>query len=261
MRLTNAQVEQFNREGYLFFPTLFSPEEVAILEATISDVAQADAPGVKREESSHTVRMIHGPHLIHETIGRLACHPRLIGPAQQLLGSPVYLFQSRLVLKQGLENRPFEGFPWHQDFSTWYLLDGMPEPRAVVIGIFLDEMTACNAPVLIVPQSHRWGLISDGRPLPKVEHYTQVVISREVLQDLVKEGGLVPLLGSPGAAFFINCNLVHGSSENISPWRRAIQYMIFNSVENRCLRMTRQEHHAARDLTPITPLSDDCLLR
>jgi len=31
MKLTSAQLEQFEREGYLFFPSLFRPEETRIL--------------------------------------------------------------------------------------------------------------------------------------------------------------------------------------------------------------------------------------
>ena len=32
MKLTQKQLEQFDREGYLFLPNLFSPEEAAYLK-------------------------------------------------------------------------------------------------------------------------------------------------------------------------------------------------------------------------------------
>ena len=33
MRLSKEQLEQFDREGYLFFPSLFTPQETATLNA------------------------------------------------------------------------------------------------------------------------------------------------------------------------------------------------------------------------------------
>jgi ectoine hydroxylase len=31
MQLTQAQIAQFDRDGYLFFPSLFTPEEIQVL--------------------------------------------------------------------------------------------------------------------------------------------------------------------------------------------------------------------------------------
>ena len=33
MQLTQAQIQQFERDGYLFFPSLFKPEEINVLTA------------------------------------------------------------------------------------------------------------------------------------------------------------------------------------------------------------------------------------
>jgi len=35
---------------------------------------------------------------------------------------------------------------WHQDYGTWKRDDGMPEPRAMNIAIFLDEVMPINGP-------------------------------------------------------------------------------------------------------------------
>ena len=32
MQLTQTQIEQFDRDGYLFFPSLFTPEEISVLD-------------------------------------------------------------------------------------------------------------------------------------------------------------------------------------------------------------------------------------
>ena len=54
--------------------------------------------------------------------------------------------------------------------------------------------------------------------------------------------------------------LVHGSSINMTPWPRTIFSLILNSVSNTLTRHNRPEHQHHRDLSPVTPLDDACLL-
>ena len=51
MKLTQQQIEFFNREGWLFLPELFSPEEVAYLAREADEhLRRRPARGVAREE-------------------------------------------------------------------------------------------------------------------------------------------------------------------------------------------------------------------
>ena len=52
MRLTQQQVDDFNREGWLFLPELYSPEEVNLLahEAEAIYIAHRPPGGMAREE-------------------------------------------------------------------------------------------------------------------------------------------------------------------------------------------------------------------
>ena len=260
MKLTPEQIEQFDRKGYLFFPSLFSKEELAVLEAVVPEILEVERPSLTRENDRGVVRMVKGMHLYNETIRRLTRHPRVARPAEQLLGSKVYIHQTRLNLKSGLEEQPFRGYPWHQDFSTYYRVDGMMEPRALIVAVFLDEVTACNAPLMFIPKSHRRGMITQRNREPETDAYTQIIIHPQVIRELVEEGGIVAQLGPAGSALFLHVSLAHASTENISPLRRAFYYLIYNSVENECKQLTRIEHEASADFTPIAPLSDDCLL-
>ena len=58
-----------------------------------------------------------------------------------------------------------EVWQWHQDYGTWARDDGMPEPRAMNIAVFLDEVSAINGPLMFIPGSHREGVLR-GRPRP-----------------------------------------------------------------------------------------------
>jgi ectoine hydroxylase len=260
MELTHSQVEQYEREGYLFLERVFSAREVAVLDEVIPELLSVkNFSGLRRDSVSGQVRHIHGTHLYSELVRRLARHPRLLRPAEQLLGGRVYVHQSRLVPKLGLAG-PAQGFPWHQDFPTWHVRDGMPEPRAVVVAVFVDEVTAYNGPILFIPRSHRLGMmIIDNGPV--MEGYKQLNVSDEQVTRLYREKGMIAQLGAPGSVLFMHSNVVHASSENISPLRRAMHQIVYNSVENLCVSPVRPEEDAARDCSPIEALSDDCLLQ
>ena len=51
MRLTDREIAQFHTEGYLFFPEVFSPEEVAVLRREGEDIYRSDRPEVWREKT------------------------------------------------------------------------------------------------------------------------------------------------------------------------------------------------------------------
>jgi len=260
MELSQAQVETYHREGYLVVERAFSPPEVAALEAGMPEVTDPSRPEVGLDESSGTVRLSHGPHLYNEAFRRVTLHPRLVRPAQRLLGTDVYLYQSRLSMKAGLGATQASGWPWHQDYSTWYVTDAMPQPRALVAFLFLDEVTASNAPLLVIPRSHQTGLIGKASDAVGADgEYRQIVIDPAALRELADRGGVAALMGPAGTVAFMHCSLVHGSTENISPLRRALLAVVFNAIDNRA-RSERPAHFAAPDVAAVQPLADDCLL-
>jgi ectoine hydroxylase len=76
----------------------------------------------------------------------------------------------------------------------------------------------------------------------------------------VKAGGLVSATGPAGTALIFGDCLVHGSPPNLSPWDRRIFSLILNPMSNAQTRFARPNYKHGRDLTPVTPLPDDCLL-
>jgi hypothetical protein len=46
----------------------------------------------------------------------------------------------------------------------------------------------------------------------------------------------------------------------MSPWPRRIFSLILNPIANALTRPRRPDYQHHRDLTPVTPLGDDCLL-
>jgi ectoine hydroxylase len=50
---------------------------------------------------------------------------------------------------------------------------------------------------------------------------------------LVQRGGLHSAKGAAGTVVFFDCNTMHGSNSNISPFPRANLFFVYNSVDNR----------------------------
>lgn len=256
MKLSPEQLDRFDRDGYLVLPALFAPEEVAVLTAELPRIFALDRPEILRAENGE-IRGALAMERYSEPFARLLRHPRLVEPARQVLGGAVYCHQYKVIAKE-----PFGtlDFPWHQDFASWHVHDGMPEPLAMNYALFLDEVTEFNGPITFIPGSHRDGLLpSAATRLPAITPlYT---MPAEVVRARVAEGGLVAPKGAPGAAVFFHGCMAHASAPNISPWTRHIVYLTCNRVDNYIRRPTRPDYYAGRDFTPIEPLADDCLRR
>ena len=119
------------------------------------------------------------------------------------------------------------------------------------MGVYLDDVNACNCALMVIPGSHRRGHIY----VPD-----RMEIDEAIVAELVREGGIVPLTGPPGSVVFLHANTVHGSTPNITPWPRSICYMIYNSVENTTILHPRGDFRCRTDFTPLTKMDENCLL-
>ncbi|MEP6839384.1 MAG: phytanoyl-CoA dioxygenase family protein, partial [Bradyrhizobium sp.] len=149
---------------------------------------------------------------------------------------------------------------WHQDYGTWKRDDGMPEPRAMNIAIFLDEVMPINGPLMLVPRSQHAGDLPAAHDLATTS-YPLWTLDEATVTRLVKEGGIVAPTGKAGGMLMFHGNLVHGSAGNITPFPRKIVYLTLNAVSNYIRTPTRPEYIAHRDFAPIQTVDDDALLR
>ena len=261
--LRSDQLAAFERDGFLQIETVFSLAEVERLRAEARRLAASPAvAGDERtitEPGGNEVRSIFEVHR-RDAFAELAADKRLAGVARQLLGSAVYIHQSRLNLKPGFRGKEFY---WHSDFETWHTEDGMPAMRAVSASIALTPNAEWNGPLMIIPGSHTWFVACVGET--PAEHYRHSLKSQEVgtpddasLSRLMVEAGdrIATFPGGAGSVVFFDCNAMHGSASNISPWPRSNAFFVYNSVENAlgepyAAPAPRPEFIASRDFTPL----------
>lgn len=256
--LSADQVASYQQDGFILLENVFGPDEVGSLLDEVrhmgDDSGAAREGEVVREPGSNAVRSVFRVHESSERMANLARDPRLIHVARQILASEVYIHQSRANLKPGFKGKEFY---WHSDFETWHVEDGMPAMRALSCLVMLTDNNACNGPLMLVPGSHRHfiscvGATPDENYKESLRQQEYGVPDQTSLQWLVDKGGIRPVVARAGAVVFFDCNTMHGSSGNISPWPRANIFMVYNSVDNRlnapCHGLKpRPEYIAARD--------------
>ena len=256
MKLNDAQIAEFEVEGYLYLPELFAPAEIAVLTNELPGIFAQDREEVWREKDGKAVRTAFAAQTYNEAFRRLGRHPRLVEPVEQLLGGPVYMHQFKINGKEAFDG---DVWPWHQDYGTWSRDDLMPEGRAMNIAVFLDEVTAFNGALMYIPRSHKGGVYEAGHDLLSTS-YPLWTLDKETVKRLAEEGGIVAPTGPPGSVVLFHGNLVHASPSNISPLRRTIVYLSLCHVDNHIRRFKRPAWIAHRDFTPLRSLPDDCLL-
>ncbi|MEQ8662530.1 MAG: phytanoyl-CoA dioxygenase family protein, partial [Gammaproteobacteria bacterium] len=194
MQLTENQFEQYRRDGLVFFPQLFTADEVAALRAEMARLFALDLDTHLRAASGEflgTTVMDRASALY----ARLLRDERLLALAEQLLGPRLYCHQYKIILKQ-----PFGklSLPWHQDYGPWQHHDGMPAPRALSIGIYLDAVGEFNGPIVYIPGSHRDGLLDyEVREVPGTTPIPS--LPDRVVSELVARGGLTAPKGPAGS--------------------------------------------------------------
>ena len=272
MQLTAEQLKTYQDRGYLFFPNCFSPEEVDRMRTELPNIYSQDFAGKVVEQDGKTLRMVHGVHQENEVFQRLSQHPKVVVPIMQMLDSSIYVHQFKINAKKAFNG---ELWQWHQDYVYLWQEDGIPTPRMTNAVIFLDEVNEFNGPLMLIPGSHKEGVIStknDGQQdsayqdspdwIEAMTTNIKYVVDRKTLARLIaRYGSIVAPKGPAGSILFFHPNCVHGSTSNMSPQDRAIIVINYNSVENLPVAMEnpRPDFLASRDRQAIEPLPKETL--
>lgn len=257
-----ATLASHDTKGYSVVEGLLSPAEVQtywqeLVRLSGDDALKAD-DRVVTEKASGEVRSIFEVHKISDLIAELVRDPRVLDRARQLLGSDVYVHQSRVNYMPGFRGN---GFYWHSDFETWHAEDGMPVPRAVSCSIALTDNYPFNGGLMVMPGSQRTFVQCAGRT-PEDNYKSSLkeqkvgVPAENEIAKLAAEHGIEQFTGAAGSALWFDSNVMHGSGNNITPYPRSNIFLVFNSVDNAVVDpfaagKPRPEFIAARDFTPV----------
>jgi ectoine hydroxylase len=263
--LRRDELLDYERDGWLLCRGLFSATEVADVQAEVLRLRQADEAARIIEPDSAAVRSLFAVHRGAGLLARLTADPRLAGRAQQILGGPVGIHQSRVNLKPGFDGREFW---WHSDFETWHVEDGLPAMRVLSVMVMLTRNHAASGPLLVIPGSHTT-FVSCVGATPADHHATSLrrqeygLPDRDSITALVRQRPVEAVLGEPGDVVLFDGNLLHGSGSNLAPDERCNVFAVYNAVANAALapfsgQAPRPAHVAERVLTPIALSEGSC---
>jgi len=142
--LTGADIEAYNRDGYVKGFRVFEPAEMGEHRAHLDKIlAETLAAG-------GTSYSISSAHVKYGPVWDLITHPRIVAYVKDILGEDVVGWGAHYFCKL-----PHDGkiVSWHQDASFWPLTPS----KTVTVWLAIDDADTDNACMRFVAGSHRLG--------------------------------------------------------------------------------------------------------
>jgi hypothetical protein len=200
--LTLAQIEQFNRNGFLKGIRVFSAAEAEAnrryFDALLAAVLAAGGDSYS----------ISTAHLKHGRVYDLLTDPRLVALVRDLLGEDVVGWGSHFFCKMPGDGK---AVAWHQDASYWPLSPS----RAVTVWLAIDDSDVDNACMRFLAGSHHHGHLTY-RPSDAAEHN----VLNQTIDNAERYGRAVDVELRAGEVSVHSDLLLHGSEANRSSRRR-----------------------------------------
>ena len=233
--LSPEQVRRFHEQGFLVVEDAVSAAEVGAMQAELADWTERSraekspfgAPtvdgrprfdmGAEHSAERPALRRVNNPSDISAAFLAVMRDSRVPDMVAALIGPSVRFHHCKVNLK--LPGTHTEvGF--HQDFPyTPHSNDDL-----VTALVMIDDMTAENGPLEVVPGSHRGPLhtLYDG---DRFVGYVAAEVEREA------RAGLVTVTGRSGGVCLMHTRLLHGSAANHSDRSRGLYICVYNAAD------------------------------
>ncbi len=211
--LTTAEIEQFDRDGYLVFHALLGePKRQKYFSALEELVERAkslptDAPPtwtLERDSEGNplagVLHKVQGVCVVDFRALHMAQEPEIISRVESLIGSEIALFGSKFFPKLAAGGTSVH---WHQD--NFYF--NSESDQIISCGIYLEDSDRSNGCLRVIPGSHKRGIAEHDRPDDADAKGFRTKIDESEAIDVVCPGGTVILFSA---------NLLHGTNDNES---------------------------------------------
>ena len=200
--LSHAQIESFNRDGYLKSVRVFSEPEILGIHAYFDDLlARVIAAG----GDSYS---ISSAHLRYGEVYDLLTHPRIVALVKDLLGENLIDWGAHFFCKMPGDGK---AVAWQKDASYWPLTPS----KTVTAWLAIDDAEVENACMRFIAGSHWHGQLTY-RPSRPEDHN----VLTQTIEKVERFGTAVDDDLRAGEISLHSDLLLHGSAANESTRRR-----------------------------------------
>ncbi len=202
LRLTQAQADQYHRDGFCGPIPVLTQEEVRELRADLETFELTQGHPLDFPERSK-------PYLLFHWADAIVNHPAVLDAVQDVIGPDILVYHTTVWIKEARSDaRVF----WHQDDAYFHL----DPPEQVTAWVALSEASAQEGCMRMIPGSHRNGLWAHSdKPVAESLVRRGQNIGDHLTDD---DGVLLPL--HAGEMSFHNTHTVHSSGPNRGDDRR-----------------------------------------
>ena len=253
MSFTDAEIAQYEEQGYLQGPRVLSDEQIVALQRHIDAIldGQVDFPKhlmgetVEQSRAKGQLPSVKVVNLFrHDPIFAGLLDNAAIGAlAHQLMQGPVRLWEDQMIYKPSFDEQTV--LAWHQDYTYW---DHVGPAEMGTCWIALDDATVDNGCMHVVPGSHRWDL-----------DYTREDVDGSDPDWLLERPGIpadadltpVACEVAAGHCHFHHCKTFHGSFGNKTASARRSYIMHLMPGDTRRLGDNWNERQGDVEIVPV----------
>ncbi|MDP4581788.1 MAG: phytanoyl-CoA dioxygenase family protein [Saprospiraceae bacterium] len=245
--LTNKQVIDYHRDGFLVVKDFFSPAEIDLLYQTATDESVVDHAFDLNDQEGKKTKLTLWFTAGDDPFGLMSRCKRMIDSVQSLIGEgEVCHFHSKVMQK---EPRVGGAWEWHQDYGYWYK-NGFLFPEAMIsVMVALTDANKANGCLQVLRGTHK---------MQRFEHHfagEQQGADDTFVSEAAKISDLIYCELTAGDVLFFHPNILHRSEANLSEYARWSVISAYNLSYNKPFR----EKHTSC-ITPVSVVSDESLL-
>lgn len=204
LRLSDRQVQTYQREGYLVYADNVFPQAKfeklkAYFEALLDNLDTGQRP-----------EAMDVPHFAHPELFEWLFAEEVLDLVEPIIGPDIALWSSHFICKPKGDGKRV---PWHEDSAYW---KGSLDPMEVcTVWLAIDPSTTENGCMYVIPRTHDNGY-SDYDPVDTAKN----VFHTEITPSQRKDQLAVAIELQPNQASLHDGRLQHGSPVNNSDQRR-----------------------------------------
>ena len=223
--LSAAQIASYRASGYLAIEDVLTAAELEELRRVTDEFVERSRAVTANDEifdleprhsaAKPSLRRIKHPLTRHPVYAKYARHERILDIVENLLGPNLRSHNNKVNMKNHGDGSAVE---WHQDWAFYpHTNDDLLE-----VGIALDDMTAENGALMVMPGSHRgqtW------------DHHQDGLFVGAITDPAFSGDGAVPVTVGAGGITLHHVRMVHGSRPNCSMKPRRMFFIGFCATD------------------------------